>query len=212
MYGLSSRNISSRISPMMAMQTGNKYGNGFTPFRLLSAAMTDSNFWTRNMSNFSDLHKLETLLQQLKNIAETTPQESGESDTAYQSRIFRLQRDHIKEEHGSTLLNNGLFYLFKDHVYGSSVEGSQYIEKVALELEEIARKQGITGILHGRKIVGDVVSGYAWRLEVSPTNRFCTTDNKPFRIFGKFDSPRFDLSLYSMGKKIYLAVSLSISL
>lgn len=205
---------------LMADGKANPYGNGFTPFRILSALYSSETdeakaLWG-NESNFSTNRytrkDVEVALDALIGVQNNNPQEKGETHSQWLSRIVKMQKSLMTSNNGwQSMFNSVLIEMSRSSRLGEdSTREVQFDEGIAETIQGICEKAGITGILRSKKIQpgSDVVAGYAKKLEVNSQDQYQTPEGEDWRIFEKYDSPTFDLTPVLLGKNSDLDESL----
>ena len=205
---------------LMVEGKANPYGNGFTPFRILSAlysSKTDEakTLWG-NESNFSTnghtREDVEKALNALIDVENNNPQEEGETHSQWLSRIVKMQKKLMTSNNGwQSMFNSVLIEMSRSsRLRDDSTREVQFDEGIAKTIQNICEKAGITGILRSKKIQpgSDTVAGYANKLEVNSQDQYQTPEGEDWRIFEKYDSPTFDLTPVLLGKNSDLDKSL----
>lgn len=205
---------------LMADGKANPYGNGFTPFRILSALYSSETdeakaLWG-NESNFSTngytRDKVEEALKALIGVENNNPLEKGETHSQWLSRIVKMQKSLMTSNNGwQSMFNSVLIEMSRSSRLGEdSTREVQFDEGIAKTIQGICEKAGITGILRSKKIQpgSDVVAGYANKLEMNSQDQYQTPEGEDWRIFEKYDSPTFDLTPVLLGQNSDLDKSL----
>ena len=205
---------------LMADGKANPYGNGFTPFRILSALYSSETdeakaLWG-NESNFSTNEytrdKVEEALNALIDVENNNPQEKGETHSQWLSRIVKMQKKLMTANNGwQSMFNSVLIEMSRSSRFGEQSNREVYFDKkIAETIQGICEKAGITGVLRSKKIQpgSDVVAGYANKLEVNSQDQYQTPEGEDWRIFEKYDSPTFDLTPVLLGQNSDLDESL----
>lgn len=205
---------------LMADGKANPYGNGFTPFRILSALYSSKTdeakaLWG-NESNFSTngytRDKVEEALKALIEVENNNPQEEGETHSQWLSKIVKIQKSLMTSNNGwQSMFNSVLIEMSRSSRLGEdSTREVQFDEGIAETIQGICEKAGITGILRSKKIQpgSDVVAGYANKLEMNSQDQYQTPEGEDWRIFEKYDSPTFDLTPVLLGQNSDLDESL----
>lgn len=205
---------------LMADGKANPYGNGFTPFRILSALYSSETneakaLWG-NESNFSTngytRDKVEEALKALIDVENNNPQEKGETHSQWLSRIVKEQKRLMTANNGwQSMFNSVLIEMSRSSRFGEESNREVYFDKkIAKTIQNICSAAGITGILRSKKIQpgSDVVAGYANKLEVNSQDQYQTPEGEDWRIFEKYDSPTFDLTSVLLGQNSDLDESL----
>lgn len=205
---------------LMADGKANPYGNGFTPFRILSALYSSETdeakaLWG-NESNFSTngytREKVEDALKALIDVENNNPQEEGETHSQWLSRIVKMQKSLMTSNNGwQSMFNSVLIEMSRSsRLREDSTREVQFDEGIAETIQNICEKAGITGILRSKKIQpgSDTVAGYANKLEMNSQDQYQSPEGKDWRIFEKYDSPTFDLTPVLLGKNSDLDESL----
>lgn len=205
---------------LMADGKANPYGNGFTPFRILSALYSSETdeakaLWG-NESNFSTnghtRKDVEEALKALINVENNNPQEKGETHSQWLSKIVKMQKSLMTSNNGwQSMFNSVLIEMSRSSRLGEdSTREVQFDEGIAKTIQGICEKAGITGILRSKKIQpgSDVVAGYANKLEMNSQDQYQTPEGEDWRIFEKYDSPTFDLTPVLLGQNSDLDESL----
>ena len=204
---------------LMADGKTNPYGNGFTPFRILSALYSSETdeakaLWG-NESNFSDRYTRENVKEALEALIEVpnnNPQQEGETHSQWLSRIVKMQKSLMTSHNGwQSMFNSVLIEMSRSSRFGEESNREVYFdEKIAETIQNICSAAGITGVLRSKKIQpgSDVVAGYANKLEVNSQDQYQTPEGEDWRIFEKYDSPTFDLTPVLLGQNSDLDESL----
>lgn len=205
---------------LMADGKANPYGNGFTPFRILSALYSSETdeakaLWG-NESNFSTnghtREDVEVALKSLIDVKDKNPQEKGETHSQWLSRIVKMQKSLMTSNNEwQSMFNSVLIEMSRSSRLGEdSTREVQFDEGIAKTIQGICEKAGITGILRSKKIQpgSDVVAGYANKLEMNSQDQYQTPEGEDWRIFEKYDSPTFDLTPVLLGQNSDLDESL----
>ena len=205
---------------LMADGKANPYGNGFTPFRILSALYSSETdeakaLWG-NESNFSTNEHtrkdVEVALKALIDVENNNSPEKGETHSQWLSRIVKMQKSLMTSNNGwQSMFNSVLIEMSRSSRLGEdSTREVQFDEGIAKTIQGICEKAGITGILRSKKIQpgSDVVAGYANKLEMNSQDQYQTPEGEDWRIFEKYDSPTFDLTPVLLGQNSDLDESL----
>ena len=205
---------------LMADGKANPYGNGFTPFRILSALYSSETdeakaLWG-NESNFSTngptREDVENALNALIDVENNNPPEEGETHSQWLSRIVKMQKSLMTSNNGwQSMFNSVLIEMSRSsRLRDDSTREVQFDEGIAKTIQNICEKAGITGILRSKKIQpgSDTIAGYANKLEVNSQDQYQTPEGEDWRIFEKYDSPTFDLTPVLLGKNSDLDESL----
>ena len=205
---------------LMADGKANPYGNGFTPFRILSALYSSETdeakaLWG-NESNFSTnghtREDVEVALNALIDVENNNHPEKGETHSQWLSRIVKMQKSLMTSNNGwQSMFNSVLIEMSRSSRLGEdSTREVQFDEGIAKTIQGICEKAGITGILRSKKIQpgSDVVAGYANKLEMNSQDQYQTPEGEDWRIFEKYDSPTFDLTPVLLGQNSDLDESL----
>lgn len=205
---------------LMADGKANPYGNGFTPFRILSALYSRKTneakeLW-ENESNFSTnghtREDVENALNALIEVQNDNHPEKGETHSQWLSRIVKMQKSLMTSNNGwQSMFNSVLIEMSRSSRLGEdSTREVQFDEGIAETIQNICSAAGITGILRSKKIQpgSDAVAGYAKKLEVNSQDQYQTPEGEDWRIFEKYDSPTFDLTPVLLGKNSDLDESL----
>lgn len=205
---------------LMADGKANPYGNGFTPFRILSALYSSETdeakaLWG-NESNFSTngptREDVENALNALIDVEKKNPPEKGETHSQWLSRIVKMQKSLMTSNNGwQSMFNSVLIEMSRSSRLGEdSTREVQFDEGIAKTIQNICSAAGITGILRSKKIQpgSDVVAGYANKLEMNSQDQYQTPEGEDWRIFEKYDSPTFDLTPVLLGQNSDLDESL----
>lgn len=205
---------------LMADGKANPYGNGFTPFRILSALYSSETdeakaLWG-NESNFSTngytREDVEVALNALIDVENNNSPEKGETHSQWLSRIVKMQKSLMTSNNGwQSMFNSVLIEMSRSSRLGEdSTREVQFDEGIAKTIQGICEKAGITGILRSKKIQpgSDAVAGYAKKLEVNSQDQYQTPEGEDWRIFEKYDSPTFDLTPVLLGQNSDLDESL----
>lgn len=205
---------------LMADGKTNPYGNGFTPFRILSALYSSETdeakaLWG-NESNFSTNRytrkDVEEALNALIDVEKNNSQKEGETHSQWLSRIVKMQKSLMTSNNGwQSMFNSVLIEMSRSSRFGEeSNREVQFDEGIAKTIQGICEKAGITGILRSKKIQpgSDVVAGYANKLEMNSQDQYQTPEGEDWRIFEKYDSPTFDLTPVLLGQNSDLDESL----
>ena len=205
---------------LMADGKTNPYGNGFTPFRILSALYsrkTDKakTLW-ENESNFSTKghtrEDVENALNALIEVQNDNPPEKGETHSQWLSRIVKMQKSLMTSNNEwQSMFNSVLIEMSRSsRLRDDSTREVQFDEGIAKTIQNICSAAGITGVLRSKKIQpgSDAVAGYAKKLEVNSQDQYQTPEGEDWRIFEKYDSPTFDLTPVLLGKNSDLDKSL----
>lgn len=205
---------------LMVEGKANPYGNGFTPFRILSALYSRKTneakeLW-ENESNFSTnghtREDVENALNALIDVENNNPPEKGETHSQWLSRIVKMQKSLMTSNNGwQSMFNSVLIEMSRSsRLRDDSTREVQFDKKIAETIQNICSAAGITGILRSKKIQpgSDTVAGYANNLEVNSQDQYQTPEGEDWRIFEKYDSPTFDLTPVLLGKNSDLDKSL----
>ena len=205
---------------LMADGKTNPYGNGFTPFRILSALYSSETdeakaLWG-NESNFSTKEytrdKVEEALNALIGVQNNNPQEENETHSQWLSRIVKMQKSLMTSNNGwQSMFNSVLINMSRSsRLRDDSTREVQFDEGIAKTIQNICEKAGITGILRSKKIQpgSDTIAGYANKLEMNSQDQYQTPEGEDWRIFEKYDSPTFDLTPVLLGQNSDLDKSL----
>ena len=205
---------------LMADGKTNPYGNGFTPFRILSALYSSETdeakaLWG-NESNFSikeyTRDKVEEALNALIGVQNNNPQEENETHSQWLSRIVKMQKSLMTSNNGwQSMFNSVLINMSRSsRLRDDSTREVQFDEGIAKTIQNICEKAGITGILRSKKIQpgSDTIAGYANKLEMNSQDQYQTPEGEDWRIFEKYDSPTFDLTPVLLGQNSDLDKSL----
>ena len=205
---------------LMADGKANPYGNGFTPFRILSALYSSETdeakaLWG-NESNFSTngytRDKVEEALKALIDVENNNPPEKGETHSQWLSRIVKMQKSLMTSNNGwQSMFNSVLIEMSRSsRLRDDSTREVQFDEGIAKTIQNICEKAGITGILRSKKIQpgSDTIAGYANKLEMNSQDQYQTPEGEDWRIFEKYDSPTFDLTPVLLGQNSDLDKSL----
>lgn len=191
---------------LMADGKTNPYGNGFTPFRILSALYSSETdeakaLWG-NESNFSTnghtREDVEKALNALIDVENNNSPEKGETHSQWLSKIVKMQKSLMTSNNGwQSMFNSVLIEMSRSsRLREDSTREVQFDEGIAETIQNICRAAGITGVLRSKKIQpgSDTVAGYANKLEVNSQDQYQTPEEEDWRIFEKYDSPTFDLT------------------
>lgn len=205
---------------LMADGKANPYGNGFTPFRILSALYSSETdeakaLWG-NESNFSTngytREDVEVALNALIDVENNNSPEKGETHSQWLSRIVKMQKSLMTSNNEwQSMFNSVLIEMSRSSRFGEdSTREVQFDEGIAKTIQRICEKAGITGVLRSKKIQpgSDAVAGYAKKLEVNSQDQYQTPEGEDWRIFEKYDSPTFDLTTVLLGQNSDLDESL----
>lgn len=204
---------------LMADGKTNPYGNGFTPFRILSALYSSETdeakaLWG-NESNFSDRYTredVEIALNALIEVQDNNPQEEGETHSQWLSRIVKMQKKLMTSNNGwQSMFNSVLIKMSQSsRLRDDSTREVQFDEGIAKTIQNICSAAGITGVLRSKKIQpgSDAVAQYAKKLEMNSQDQYQTPEGEDWRIFEKYDSPTFDLTPVLLGQNSDLDESL----
>lgn len=204
---------------LMADGKTNPYGNGFTPFRILSALYSSETdeakaLWG-NESNFSDRYTrkdVEEALDALIKVQDNNPQEENETHSQWLSKIVKMQKSLMTSNNGwQSMFNSVLIKMSQSsRLRDDSTREVQFDEGIAKTIQNICEKAGITGILRSKKIQpgSDTIAGYANKLEMNSQDQYQTPEGEDWRIFEKYDSPTFDLTPVLLGQNSDLDKSL----
>ena len=205
---------------LMADGKTNPYGNGFTPFRILSALYSSETdeakaLWG-NESNFSTnghtREDVEKALKALIDVENNNPPEKGETHSQWLSRIVKMQKSLMTSNNGwQSMFNSVLIEMSRSsRLRDDSTREVQFDEGIAKTIQGICEKAGITGILRSKKIQpgSDTIAGYANKLEMNSQDQYQTPEGEDWRIFEKYDSPTFDLTPVLLGQNSDLDKSL----
>ena len=205
---------------LMADGKANPYGNGFTPFRILSALYSSETAEAKalwgNESNFSTngptREDVEKALNALIDVEKNNSPEKGETHSQWLSRIVKMQKSLMTSNNGwQSMFNSVLIEMSRSSRFGEESNREVYFdEKIAETIQNICSAAGITGVLRSKKIQpgSDAVAGYAKKLEVNSQDQYQTPEGEDWRIFEKYDSPTFDLTPVLLGKNSDLNKSL----
>ena len=205
---------------LMVEGKANPYGNGFTPFRILSALYSSKTAEAKelwgNESNFSTnrytREDVEKALNALIDVENNNPQEEGETHSQWLSRIVKMQKSLMTSNNGwQSMFNSVLIEMSRSsRLRDDSTREVQFDKKIAETIQNICSAAGITGILRSKKIQpgSDTVAGYANKLEVNSQDQYQTPEGEDWRIFEKYDSPTFDLTPVLLGQNSDLDESL----
>ena len=205
---------------LMADGKTNPYGNGFTPFRILSALYSSKTVEAKtlwgNESNFSTnrytREDVEKALNALIDVEKNNPQEEGETHSQWLSRIVKMQKSLMTSNNGwQSMFNSVLIEMSRSSRFGEESNREVYFdEKIAETIQNICSAAGITGVLRSKKIQpgSDAVAQYAKKLEVNSQDQYQTPEGEDWRIFEKYDSPTFDLTPVLLGQNSDLDESL----
>lgn len=205
---------------LMADGKANPYGNGFTPFRILSALYSSETdeakaLWG-NESNFSTngytREDVEVALNALIDVENNNSPEKGETHSQWLSRIVKMQKSLMTSNNGwQSMFNSVLIEMSRSSRLGEdSTREVQFDEGIAETIQNICSAAGITGVLRSKKIQpgSDAVAGYAKKLEVNSQDQYQTPEGEDWRIFEKYDSPTFDLTPVLLSQNSDLGKSL----
>lgn len=204
---------------LMADGKTNPYGNGFTPFRILSALYSSETdeakaLWG-NESNFSDRYtrkNVEDALDALIGVQNNNPQEEGETHSQWLSKIVKMQKKLMTSNNGwQSMFNSVLIKMSQSsRLRDDSTREVQFDEGIAKTIQNICSAAGITGILRSKKIQpgSDSVAQYAKKLEMNSQDQYQSPEGEDWRIFEKYDSPTFDLTPVLLGQNSDLDESL----
>ena len=205
---------------LMADGKANPYGNGFTPFRILSALYSSKTdeakaLWG-NESNFSTngptRKDVEGALNALIDVENNNPPKEGETHSQWLSRIVKMQKSLMTSNNGwQSMFNSVLIEMSRSsRLRDDSTREVQFDEGIAKTIQGICEKAGITGVLRSKKIQpgSDTVAGYANTLEMNSQDQYQSPEGEDWRIFEKYDSPTFDLTPVLLGKNSDLDESL----
>ena len=204
---------------LMVEGKANPYGNGFTPFRILSALYSSETdeakaLWG-NESNFSGRYTRENVEEALKaliDVENNNLPEKGETHSQWLSRIVKMQKSLMTSNNGwQSMFNSVLIEMSRSsRLRDDSTREVQFDKKIAETIQNICSAAGITGILRSKKIQpgSDTIAGYANKLEVNSQDQYQTPEGEDWRIFEKYDSPTFDLTPVLLGKNSDLDESL----
>lgn len=205
---------------LMADGKTNPYGNGFTPFRILSALYSSETdeakaLWG-NESNFSTnghtRKDVEDALKALIDVENNNSQEKGETRSQWLSRIVKMQKKLMTSNNGwQSMFNSVLIKMSQSSRFGEESNREVFFdEKIATTIQNICSSAGITGILRSKKIQpgSDAVAQYAKKLEMNSQDQYQSPEGEDWRIFEKYDSPTFDLTPVLLGQNSDLDESL----
>lgn len=205
---------------LMADGKANPYGNGFTPFRILSALYSSETdeakaLWG-NESNFSTngytREDVEVALNALIDVENNNSPEKGETHSQWLSRIVKMQKSLMTSNNGwQSMFNSVLIEMSRSsRLRDDSTREVQFDEGIAETIQNICSAAGITGVLRSKKIQpgSDAVAGYANKLEMNSQDQYQTPEGEDWRIFEKYDSPTFDLTPVLLGQNSDLGKSL----
>lgn len=205
---------------LMADGKTNPYGNGFTPFRILSALYSRKDneaktLW-ENESNFSTnghtRKDVEDALNALIEVKDNNPKEEGETNSQWLSRIVKMQKKLMTSNNGwQSMFNSVLIEMSRSSRLGEESNREVFFdEKIAKTIQNICSSAGITGILRSKKIQpgSDAVAQYAKKLEMNSQDQYQSPEGEDWRIFEKYDSPTFDLTPVLLGQNSDLDESL----
>lgn len=141
-------------------------------------------------------------IERMRKAQEITPQREGESKLAYKKRLATAQNPILSE---FVMVGNDRVEVFQKlrkalvdtcmYVpFGTDVVGN---EEIINKISQACKQKGITGILCKAQFEGNqagvAIGGFAYKVRVQDTYRF--PGQGSFRVFGKIDSPTYDLSL-----------------
>ena len=181
----------------------NPYGNSFTAYHILSAiynyaqAHPEDTLWKGYLQNFSysgkTLADLEQIIRNLDQVKIDNPKQDGENNAQYLTRLTKLQKEVMQNNVGVvSMMNSALFKL--TYPNGINLEGA-YRSNIN-KISQICNAVGITGVLRKKALQeGNPVAGYAYKLKTDTSNKYASPEGRPWRIFSKFDSPTFDISM-----------------
>lgn len=182
----------------LPLKAENPFGNKFTPYRILSAIYAEGKttaLWghLQNLyTTYGNVKDLENAIKALDDIAKTTQKNSNENHAQWLSRVVEAQNNYINNIPGLIeLMNDALFSLAYPKILGAD----GYYESNGNQIAAICEKAGITGILRKTPLQeGDPISGYAYLVQTSATDKYKSPEGDSWRIYSKFDSPTFDVS------------------
>lgn len=179
------------------------YGNKYTPYRIFEAILKSSKAEEilRTLRPEMKEFVLE-YVQKLENLKSTTIQTSGESNLAYKKRLAEVlnpilnsyvgegsNRVRVYEKLRKALVDTCMYVQFGSEVVGDSAQ---------LQLiQEVCKQANITGVLckpvFEKDQQGYEIGGFAYKVKTQ--NKYDFPGQGSFRIFGKIDSPTYDLSV-----------------
>lgn len=177
----------------------NPYGNSFTAYNILACLYREQGRITLDdylpNRQKSTLRKdLDIYMQDLLDIEDNYAAKDGESRADRLSNIRKLQDDYFsRDTRIRKTLTNALFRI----VYGSDsiIQNRRFSEERAIRIQQICNEQGLTGVLWKKRAKpNDTLFNSVLELEHDSSDKYVTPQGDHWRIFGKFDSPTFDVS------------------
>lgn len=181
---------------------GCNYGNEFTAYRILSVLQqTDTALF--NQLDPSLKSQILPLMRDLDRLQDEFDQAPDENRQQLMTRIYKAQKAVMGKE-GVKLFSEALSSIVQDtRIPG---ENTVNFQTVAARIEQDCSKQNpktgkpyLTGALYRpvckKKEDAGKVGGFGILVVTGPKSRFTTPDGNYYRIFSRYDTPIFDLSI-----------------
>lgn len=183
------------------------YGNKFTPYRIWKAILQSEEIRPQVLSKISKTRQqfVIEIIKQLDNVVDTTPIRKDETDLAYKERLAAEQNKILESFTGKgddqMPVANKLRKLLVETCYytpfASDVRGNKDVVKL---IEAACTAANITGVLCKPHFVADqggkAIAGFGYKVRVQDAvhQKYTFPGQGSFRIFGKIDSPTYDLT------------------
>ena len=194
-----------------------RYGNKYTAFRIWEAILASPEA-EAILSPLSDKEKafVREYVNKLQEVVRNTPRRTNESNVEYKVRLAKAQNEVLKV--AVNVDGESVFVYDKFRNILLKCAFPQTYNDVDISNETLARIQkacdehGITGVMCHPFLVNDqrghAVGGFAYKVVVEDKYKF--PGQGSFRIFGKIDTPTYDISailpdIDSWTKDAYLA-------
>ena len=174
------------------------YGNKFQPFRIWQAIVHSDQFDYITQNIPSQRTYIKDTIARLENVITSNPRNPGESDLMYKKRIAEKQSAILNEIDGSLTLSTKLRDLLLSTCYFKAINDVPDNQGVLDAISQVCADAKITGVLckpsFASNQVGQSIEGFTYYVNVDQNNAMRFPGHGSFRIFGKIDSPTYDLS------------------
>ena len=174
------------------------YGNKFQPFRIWQAIVHSDQFDYITQNIPSQRTFIKDTVARLESVVTSNPRNPGESDLMYKKRIAEKQSAILNEIDGSLTLSTKLRDLLLGTCYYKAINDVPDNQGVLDAISQVCADAKITGVLckpsFASNQVGQSIEGFTYYVNVDQNNAMRFPGHGSFRIFGKIDSPTYDLS------------------
>lgn len=174
------------------------YGNDFSAYKILKAIRKHDQALFREIPH-SLANTVNTIINTLEAIEDNLQPLKDEDHQQWMSRVYQEQKRILMENDGRKILSDALFHITNDYT-GNDLNQTEPIEERCIKIDQYCRMEGITGELYRPKAIKDIqaISGFALLVQNESTTgvgKYKTPDGKSYRIYSKYDTPIFDISI-----------------